>query len=266
MDPRVRRRLTDGWRALEGGDYERAAEIAEALVDTTRRHPDALQLLGAALVELGCHKAGLARLREAGEQVEDLALSKCYEGNAHFERCRFAKARRAFQAAIEREPDFGYAYFGLGRCADFAKRYALADRLYLRANQLDPNSCPLPVRMRRANFEAAVREAIDLVPDDLRKVLNHIPVIVEELPDPAVLKSDTPPMRPDLLGLFVGSGLREKSVFDLPGPECIMIFQRNLELFCETREELVYEIHVTLAHEVGHALGLEEEDLQERGL
>jgi predicted Zn-dependent protease with MMP-like domain len=121
--------------------------------------------------------------------------------------------------------------------------------------------------MRRSNFEAIVKEAMDLIPDGLRKVLDQIPVVVQDLPEPSILRAERPPMRPDVLGLFVGAGLRERSVFDPPAPpEAIMIFQRNLELFCSTREDLVYEINVTLVHEVGHALGLEEEDLKERGV
>lgn len=267
LDRLVRNRLGDAWRSLESGNFEKAAESAEELVEETGRHPDALQLLGAALVELGFIQDGLDLLREAGDRVEDPPLSFCYEGIAHFERCHFSKARRSFQKAINQEPEFGYAYYGLGRCADFARRYLLADRLYLRAHKLDPQSCPLPVRMRTSHFEALVREAIDLIPEGLRKVLDQMPVMVQDLPDPRILRAEHPPMRPDVLGLFVGTGLRERSIFDAPAPpEAIMVFQRNLELFCPTREDLLHEINVTLAHEVGHALGLEEEDLRERGI
>ena len=35
---------------------------------------------------------------------------------------------------------------------------------------------------------------------------------------------------------------------------------------CQTREELVEQIRITVLHEVGHLLGLTEEDLDDRGL
>ncbi len=49
-------------------------------------------------------------------------------------------------------------------------------------------------------------------------------------------------------------------------PSAILLYQRNLERFVRTREELVEEIRITLVHEVGHFLGLDEDELYERGL
>jgi predicted Zn-dependent protease with MMP-like domain len=49
-------------------------------------------------------------------------------------------------------------------------------------------------------------------------------------------------------------------------PSSIVLFQRNLERFARSRDELAEEIAVTLVHEVGHFLGLDEDELYERGL
>ena len=46
----------------------------------------------------------------------------------------------------------------------------------------------------------------------------------------------------------------------------ITLFQHNLERFATTRDELIEEIRVTVLHEVGHLLGLDEDELYERGL
>ncbi|HSM92939.1 MAG TPA: metallopeptidase family protein, partial [Anaeromyxobacteraceae bacterium] len=45
-----------------------------------------------------------------------------------------------------------------------------------------------------------------------------------------------------------------------------VLYERNLERATRTRDELVEEIRVTLIHEVGHFLGLDEDQLWERGL
>jgi predicted Zn-dependent protease with MMP-like domain len=67
-----------------------------------------------------------------------------------------------------------------------------------------------------------------------------------------------------MLGMFRGPSLRERVGGELP--PAIFLFQRNLERAARTREELVEQIRVTVLHEVGHLLGLSEEELHERGL
>ena len=49
-------------------------------------------------------------------------------------------------------------------------------------------------------------------------------------------------------------------------PSSIVLYQENLQRFARTREELVDEIAITLQHEVGHFLGLDEEELEKLGL
>ena len=49
-------------------------------------------------------------------------------------------------------------------------------------------------------------------------------------------------------------------------PSSIVLYQDNLQRFARTREELVEEIAITLQHEVGHFLGLDEEELERLGL
>jgi predicted Zn-dependent protease with MMP-like domain len=49
-------------------------------------------------------------------------------------------------------------------------------------------------------------------------------------------------------------------------PSSIVLYQRNLERAARTRAELVEEVRITLVHEVGHFLGLSEDELYQRGL
>ena len=46
----------------------------------------------------------------------------------------------------------------------------------------------------------------------------------------------------------------------------ILLFKRNLEKIAMTRAELVEQIQITVKHEIGHYLGLSEEDLERLGL
>jgi predicted Zn-dependent protease with MMP-like domain len=101
----------------------------------------------------------------------------------------------------------------------------------------------------------------------VRKELDEIPVIVDGLPEATMLAAEDPPLAPDLLGLFVGRHLMDRSVGDAPAaPGSIHLFRRNLLRMCHSTEELAREIRITVQHEVGHLLGLDEDDLDRWGL
>jgi predicted Zn-dependent protease with MMP-like domain len=48
-------------------------------------------------------------------------------------------------------------------------------------------------------------------------------------------------------------------------PERIVIYQRNIERICRTREQMVNQIRKTVLHEIGHHFGLSERQLRELG-
>jgi predicted Zn-dependent protease with MMP-like domain len=105
------------------------------------------------------------------------------------------------------------------------------------------------------------------LPGPIRKKLDEVPVLVEDLPTREVLTAEVPPLTPDLLGLFVGRHLLERSHLDVPGaPGAIYLFRRNLLRACLDRDELKREVRTTVRHEVGHLLGLDEDELEGWGL
>jgi predicted Zn-dependent protease with MMP-like domain len=72
---------------------------------------------------------------------------------------------------------------------------------------------------------------------------------------------------PGTLGLCVGVPYSERGTQSaLERPPTIHLFQRNLERGARDRAELEQEIRVTLYHELGHALGFDEEGVDEMGL
>ena len=46
----------------------------------------------------------------------------------------------------------------------------------------------------------------------------------------------------------------------------ILLFKRNLEKVAQSRSELIEQIQTTVKHEIGHYLGLDEDDLDRLGL
>ena len=120
--------------------------------------------------------------------------------------------------------------------------------------------------MPREELERDLEQVIRELPERIALALREVPIVIEDLPSRAML-AGAEHLAPDILGLFVGTALGEASVFDVVRePNFVYLFQRNLERVSGTREELLEEARITLVHEIGHYLGLDEDDLAERGL
>ena len=106
---------------------------------------------------------------------------------------------------------------------------------------------------------------LETLPEEFKKRMENILVAVEEYPSPEDARSAGVP-RGELLGLFHGVSYPEREgFFGMPNPlpERIVLYKRNIEAVCSTKEELIEEIRKTLLHEIGHYFGLTEKDLEE---
>lgn len=121
------------------------------------------------------------------------------------------------------------------------------------------------IHASEAEFEQAVEQALADVPGEFRPFLENVLVEVRDRPDATFMREHDVP--DDVLGLYVGVPLEEKgpAAAPTPLPDRIFIFRENLCEMCESWEELVDEIRVTVLHELGHHLGLDEERLEELG-
>jgi predicted Zn-dependent protease with MMP-like domain len=135
------------------------------------------------------------------------------------------------------------------------------------AAELDPENFPEPLELSDGEFDALVEKAIGDLPDRIREKLDELPVLVQPLPSTDMLTEADPPLSPDLLGLFVGRHIFAESHSAVPGaPGAIFLFRKNLLRACSDADELAREIRVTVQHEVGHLMGLDEDELEDWGL
>ena len=92
----------------------------------------------------------------------------------------------------------------------------------------------------------------------------EVPVVMLPRPTRAMVRDG---VEPDLLGLFVGPNLEEGVESGDPLPPEILLFLENLWDYAAGDEEIFREeVRVTYYHELGHYLGLEEGELEDRGL
>ena len=112
--------------------------------------------------------------------------------------------------------------------------------------------------MSRDDFEDAVRDALDEIPPELAALMDDVVVLVED---------DAPDDDPELLGLYEGTPLTERTSWWAAGslPDRITIFRNPTLAVCERREEVVEEVAVTVVHEIAHHFGIDDNRLHELG-
>lgn len=257
-----RERIEDGLEAAAKG-----RKIAKKLKDDELAY-EFLMLQGIGLNQLGECERALKILDEALSVNSGSVEARLERGIALFELCRFKEAKAAFEDVLQASADEPWAHHYLGLLAERRKDAKEAKKRFDRARELQPEEFPAPVTLSEKEFDAAVEDAVKRVPEHVKKYLENVVISVEEVPSDEDLMGEKPPLSPTILGVFRGTPVGERSVTNAwdHAPVSIVLYQRNLERFAKTREELIEQIGITLLHEVGHLVGLDEDDLWERGL
>jgi predicted Zn-dependent protease with MMP-like domain len=116
----------------------------------------------------------------------------------------------------------------------------------------------MPIDMEPERFDALVDQALDGVPDELARLVHNVVVLVEDEPP-----EDEPD---DLLGLYDGVALTDRDGTLTPQlPDRIFVFRGPLLDLCDTEEQLVEEVRITVVHEIAHHFGIDDRRLHELG-
>ncbi len=113
------------------------------------------------------------------------------------------------------------------------------------------------VEMSVERFEELVGEALDEVPPELLDLMSNVVILVED---------DPPPGDRDLLGVYEGYALTERG-WNYSGvlPDRITIYRNPTLRICETEDDVVEEVAVTVVHEIAHHFGIDDERLHALG-
>ncbi|MGP9526722.1 MULTISPECIES: metallopeptidase family protein [Micrococcaceae] len=112
-------------------------------------------------------------------------------------------------------------------------------------------------------FEQLVEQAIDSIPDSAIDMMQNVIFFIEDEYTPRPGE----PENLEILGLYEGTALTERdSGWDAGAlPDHITIFKNPTLRACETYQDVVREIRITLMHEVAHHFGIDDEKLHALG-
>ncbi|MGH2727025.1 MAG: metallopeptidase family protein [Actinomycetota bacterium] len=103
-------------------------------------------------------------------------------------------------------------------------------------------------------FESLVRDAIDALPDEFRRRLDNVEIVIEDVPDEP------------LLGHYHGVPQTERGMgYTGYLPDKITIYRKPLERRSPTPKALAAEVRRTVWHEIAHHFGISDDRLRELG-
>ena len=278
------------WDFLDAGDANAALDAARDLYTDHPEDPWVLLARTAAAYYAELPEEALETAREAdgvlsqrspetshpgGETVdaesEDaLRDARAWRAWAAFRLWLFEEAEEAARLALESDPSDGELWDLLARVLERTGRPDEASEADRAAFERDPEAFPLPNRLTEQELDEAMEAAAAILPDPFREVLAATPVVVESFPSLELASSPYPdelPLPPDILGLFTGTSMVDRSVFDpMQTPGTIFLFKGNLERECPDRTVLIDELQTTLYHELAHYLGFDEDEMEDLGL
>ena len=114
----------------------------------------------------------------------------------------------------------------------------------------------MAVRMTRQRFDELVGDALDLIPADLASAIDNVVILVQ----------DRDADEPGLLGLYEGVALTERdSWYGGSLPDTITIYRKALLDVCDSEDQVVDEVAITVIHEIAHHFGIDDDRLHELG-
>jgi predicted Zn-dependent protease with MMP-like domain len=255
------------------GEFEQAVLFIDELLSG---NPDLPRLDRATQAEVHYLKAkgvfylddlegALFLVRRSLMTLNDVAIYRAFEGQILFELGRFEEARRALLAATALDPESGHAIYHIALVHERLGEDEASEAAFEKANALDPDHFPMPTRVDEEFFRQVTAEALENLPRSIREYIADVPVLVEDYPPNDLLRAQK--ISPQILGLYIGVPRTEAEASD-PAEDLtrVILFKKNLEKLCRDRDDLIEQIQVTVRHEVGHHLGLSEEDLERLGL
>jgi predicted Zn-dependent protease with MMP-like domain len=117
--------------------------------------------------------------------------------------------------------------------------------------------------LTRAEFDRVVNEALESLPKRFADLVENVVIAVEDEPtdDDVGGIEDGADADLELLGIYRGVALTERTHDMLLLPDEIVVFRGPINRIARTRREAVQQVRETVIHELGHYFGLDDDEM-----
>ena len=120
--------------------------------------------------------------------------------------------------------------------------------------------------MNADEFERLVAQAFDELPEQFKKKIENVAIVVEDWPDARTLEISGVMNRTALLGLYHGVPLTSRTTgYGLVPPDKISIYRYPILMQSSGPEDIRSLVRHVLVHEIAHYFGVGDDRLHELG-
>jgi predicted Zn-dependent protease with MMP-like domain/Flp pilus assembly protein TadD len=249
----------------ELGDADGALETIESAFDFIDEEDD---LIEAVMVRTEALVA-IDDLENARQSLAELSTSVIDDGHLALDLADLAllaedpnAAIRWVEIAKKDEALRADALHLLGRILEAKDDRAGMVDAWKQVRDLDSKAPAGHVTISDDELERIAVGALDELPEDVRKRLENVPILIDTVPSDELIAEGIDPRS---LGLFQGTPMPDAGT-GVPAVTNILLFKTNLERSAEDLDHLAEEVRITVLHETAHYFGLDEDDLVQLGL
>jgi predicted Zn-dependent protease with MMP-like domain len=122
------------------------------------------------------------------------------------------------------------------------------------------------IEVTEEEFQQIMETAISSIPSNFKKKIDNLVFIVEPSPTEHDLSRLNITDSRQLLGLYSGIPYTHRDTWYMATlPDRIILFQKNIEALCNSKEDLISRIREVVIHEVAHYFGMTDKEIREAG-
>jgi tetratricopeptide (TPR) repeat protein len=235
-------------------DYDSGLAMVEEALDFAEGDDevgDALLLRFDALMQQGDRDGAAAVAAKLPEGPFENAQLDFMIGRAKFETGDLDGAEKHLELAVKREGPSGDAFYYQGLVREARGDLRGATLAFLQAREADLNAPRPSWSLSASSFERKVQNAVRKLPTALAEAIDGALVVVSDIPGPEVVAEGVDPHIGVLIDDLQDAGGRPvASEAQAERAGRVFVYQRNIERWAESAQEVEDEILQTLEHEL----------------